>query len=65
MDKIVTVKKKDSDLTVKLDVGRIVAITDVMPDEDIYCIFFEFAVWKVQADSYESVYKAWSEYVQH
>lgn len=66
MYKIVTVKKKGIDLSINVDVSRIVAITDISTKEpDTYYIYFENAVWAVQADSYESVYKTWSEYVQH
>jgi hypothetical protein len=66
MNKIVILKKKGIDLPIKLDVSRIVAITDISTKEpDTYYIYFEYAVWAVQADSYESVYKTWSEYVQH
>ena len=66
MNKIVTVKKKGIDLPINVDVSRIVAITNISTKEpDIYYIYFEYAVWAVQADSYESVYKTWSEYVQH
>ena len=66
MNKIVTVKKQGSDLLIDLDVSRIIAITNVSTEEpDTYYIYFECAIWAIQADSYESVYKTWSEYVQH
>ncbi len=66
MNKIVSVKKKGIDLPIEVDVSRIVAVTNVSTKEpDTYYIYFEFAVWAVQADSYESVHKAWTEYVQH
>ena len=66
MNKIVTVKKQGSDLPIDLDVSRIIAITNVSTEEpDTYYIYFECAIWAVQADSYESIYKTWSEYVQH
>lgn len=66
MKKIVTVKKKGVDLSIHLDVSRIVAITEISTKEpDTYYIYFESVVWAVHADSYESVYKNWSEYVQH
>lgn len=66
MNKIVSVKKKGIDLPIEVDVSRIVAVTNISTKEpDTYYIYFEFAVWAVQADSYESVRKAWTEYVQH
>ncbi len=78
MKKIVTVKKQGSGLPIDLDISRIVAIThkritEKSTDEDgnviskveSYYIYFENAVWTVQADSYEDVHNAWSEYVQH
>ena len=78
MKKIVTVKKQGSDLPIDLDIGRIVAITNKRVTEkttdvagnvtskiESYYIYFENAIWTVQADSYEDVYKAWTEYVQH
>ena len=66
MKKIVTVKKNGTDLPINVDVSRIVAITNISTKQpDTYYIYFENVVWAVQADSYESVYKTWSEYVQH
>jgi hypothetical protein len=78
MKKIVTVKKQGSDLPIDLDISRIVAITNkritekstdvdgnVISKIESYYIYFENAVWAVQADSYEDVHKAWTEYVQH
>ena len=78
MKKIVTVKKQGTDLPIDLDVSRIVAIThkritEKSTDEkgnitskiESYYIYFECAIWTVQADSYEEVYNAWKEYVQH
>jgi len=63
MEKIVVIKRKGTDLPINLDISRIVAISDII--DDSYYIYFENAVWVVQADSYEEVYKIWSEYVQH
>ena len=78
MKKIVTVKKKGTDLPIDLDISRIVAITNkrvtekttdvegnVTSEVEVYYIYFENAIWTVQSDSYEEVYKAWTEYVQH
>ena len=78
MNKIVTVKKQGSDLPIDLDVSRIVAIThkritekstdekgNITSKTESYYIYFECATWAVQADSYEEVYNAWKEYVQH
>ena len=78
MKKIVTVKKQGSDLPIDLDISRIVAITNkriiekttnvvenVTSKIESYYIYFENAIWEVQADSYEDVHKAWTEYVQH
>jgi hypothetical protein len=78
MKKIVTIKKQGSDLPIDLDISRIVAITakrftekttdvvgNVISKVESYYIYFENAVWTVQADSYEDVHKAWTEYVQH
>lgn len=78
MKKIVTVKKQGSDLPIDLDVSRIVAIThkriteksvdkngSVTSKTETYYIYFEYATWAVQGDSYEEVHKAWIEYVQH
>lgn len=63
MEKIVVIKKTGTDLPINLDISRIVAISDII--DDSYYIYFENAVWRVQADSYKEVYKIWSEYVQH
>lgn len=78
MNRIVTVKKQGSDLPIDLDISRIVAITHkriteksvdenggVTNKTETYYIYFEYAVWTVQGDSYEEVHKAWTEYVQH
>ena len=72
MKKIVTVIKQGTTLPIDLDVSRIVAISNkriTESDKDnttvSYYIFFENAIWAVKADSYELVYKTWSEYVQH
>jgi len=78
MKKIVTVKKQGTDLPIDLDVSRIVAIThkritekstdekgNITSKVESYYIYFEYAIWTVQADSYEEVHKAWTEYVQH
>lgn len=65
MDKIVTVKKEGIDIPIELDVSRIVAITNISTKRGVYYIYFENAVWSVLSDSYESVRKTWTNYVQH
>lgn len=65
MSKTVTVKKQGIDLPIELDVSRIVAITGISTKHEVYYIYFENAVWAVQQDSYESVHKIWTDYVQH
>jgi hypothetical protein len=62
MKNTVIIKKINSDLELELDVNRIVAISKkTINDEgqEIYYIYFEFAIWKVQGDSYEEVHAAW------
>lgn len=59
MKKIVVVKKKGSDIQLYVDVSRIVAISDIVRDEEYY-IYFENAVWCVQKESFNEVFKLWS-----
>ena len=57
---IAIVKKIGSDLPIHVDVSRIVAITDVTKGEEpSYYIYFDFAVWSVQAESHDEVYTKW------
>lgn len=57
---IAIVKKIGSDLPIHVDVSRIVAITDVTKvEEPFYHIYFDFAVWPVQAESHDEVYTKW------
>ena len=62
MKNTVIVKQTTSDLELELDISRIVAISKKTTNNsgnEVYYIYFECAIWKVQGDSYEEVHAAW------
>ena len=56
---IAKVVKNGINLPISVDVFKIVAISDVVAEENTYYIYFDNAVWSVKSDSYEEVLSKW------
>lgn len=64
--RIVKVTRIGTELSINLNVSRIVAISDVttIEEDPRYYIYFENAIWSVKADSYDDVYTKWVNFIK-